>query len=199
MKNRLLKVLLLIFLIGITRIQETNSYYLDTIILSDNTISTGCWEDDEPGLGDVVINEVYYDVRNDDSKGTENKNEWIELYNSLDYSVSLKNWTITDGQGNIKTVHLEVSIPAKGFAVLSHDHSTWSLYWPLPAETVTIQLGGSLAWLNNSGDALTLKDSNGNEIDLVSWKNFIDGWSLNAKDTNSPDDWEVSSEPNPGA
>lgn len=155
----------------------------------------------------VVINEVYYDVADD--KGTEDKNEWIELYNNSETPVSLRDWSLEDAAGNTKTISPEISIPGHGFAVLSHDNSTWIRYWDLPEGAVVINIGGS-AWLNNTdGDRLILKNKGGAEADRVSWEG-TDGWNITANegesiarkvkgaDTDSVDDWEVLTNPNPG-
>jgi len=118
-------------------------------------------------------------------KGTEDKNEWIELYNNTDADVSLKNWSLVDDAGHTKVIPPEISIPAHGFAVLSHDATTWNTYWTLPPEAVTIQLTGSQAWLNDDGDRLALLDPSDNEIDWVAWENYVDGWNITANEGES--------------
>jgi len=184
------------------------SLFSDTELASGNTITVGTWESES--LGEVVINEVYYDVKDDGSKGTEDKNEWIELYNNSDNPVNLKNWSLVDGAGTVKNINPNGSIPAKDFIVLSHDHSTWSLYWSLPSGVSSINLTGSGEWLNNGGDKLILKNDKGEEVDFVAWGSDVLGWNLNANDgksiarkikgvdTDSPDDWQVLDSPNPG-
>jgi len=157
--------------------------------------------------GPVVINEVYYDVGG--VHGTEPDNEWVELYNNADYDINLKNWSLTDSEGVTGSVTSDVTIPAKGFAVLSNEDTTWPLWSILPG-VPTINLGGSVLQLGNSGDFLTLKDSTNNPVDFVAWENHSPGWNLFANDdqsiarivkgvdTDSPLDWQVLTSPNPG-
>lgn len=158
----------------------------------------------------VVINEVYYDVASNQNEGNEsNPDEWIELYNSGNTAVNLKNWVIADNSEST-TINREVKIPAGGFAVLAKSANTWR-YWNIPTDAVKIELGQKIGnGLANSGDQLILKDNNGIERDRVAWGNYIAGWNLNASegksiarkvkgyDTDSPSDWEVLDVPNPG-
>ncbi len=182
--------------------------FTDEEVLSNNVASGDWTTPPPPSTGSVVINEVYYDV--DGSHGIEDKNEWIELYNNSDTAVSLKNWQLVDGGGNSKTINENVTLSARSFVVLSGENKTWTHYWTLPAGAITINWGGSSAWLNNDGDKLVLKDGGGNEKDMVAWENYVAGWSLNATegksiarkvkgvDTDSPSDWQVLDTPNPG-
>ncbi|MBU1931769.1 lamin tail domain-containing protein [Patescibacteria group bacterium] len=164
----------------------------------------------QPGPTNIVINEVYYDVAGD--RGTEDKNEWIELYNLSDSAIPLKNWYLIDKANNIRIIHENTSIPAHGFALLSHDNSTWVLHWPsVPAATTKVNLGQHRAWLNNDGgDWLKLMNPQNQEVDFVAWENGFPGWDKTANDgqsiarhplgfdTDSPTDWEVLNTPNPG-
>jgi len=212
-KSESIGSLLIFFLLGISlfQIKPTNAYFSDVIVIEGNTFSMAdVWPPPTPTPASVVINEVYYDVKDDDTRGTENKNEWIELYNNSNNPVNLKDWSLVEGAGTVKNINPNVSIPAKGFIVLSHDHSTWSLYWSLPSGVSSINLTGSGEWLNNGGDKLILKNDKEEEVDLVAWGSYVPGWNLNANDgksiarkikgvdTDSPDDWGVLDNPNPG-
>ena len=159
---------------------------------------------------EIVINEVFYDV--DGDHGSEDKNEWIELYNNTGQPINLKNWSLESSFGT-KIINSNTYIPPHGFTLLSHDNSTWAKYWD-DKGAVTVQLAGSKAWLDNSGDQLTLKDADGDEIDFVAWEEGYDdsypAWSLDASggqsigreqagvDNDSPEDWEMLEDPNPG-
>ena len=162
--------------------------------------------------GDVVINEVYYDVKDDHSKGFEDKNEWIELYNKTDSPINLKGWYLTD-LTHTKPINSNLSIPAHGYLLLAHDNNTWVHYWD-DNEAQTVNLTGAKAWLNNNGDQLFLKTPTGQEIDFVAWEggknNAYPAWYLDAGqgtsiarktvgiDTDQPSDWKNLTTPNPG-
>lgn len=162
---------------------------------------------DESTRENIVINEVFSDVN--DIHGTENKNEWIELYNNEDHNVNLKNWKLVNSLGVEKNINPNVEIPSHGFALVSHDNNTWS-FWSEPSGTVEIQLTGSKAWLDESGDKVTLFDASNLEVDWVAWNNFVSGWTLSASegesiarqtagvDNDLPSDWVVLTTPNPG-
>jgi signal peptidase len=149
----------------------------------ENTIYSGTWMP-SPGSGDVVISEVYYDVALD--KGNEdnsaNPDEWVELYNNSVSPVNLKNWKIGDNSGSDTIIHANVYIPAKGFAVLAKSASTWT-YWSIPTEATKIQLGQKIGnGLDDDSDRVVLKDSNGTEIDAVSWGTDISAFSPSVSD-----------------
>jgi len=138
---------------------------------------------EEPsGLPDVVINEVYYDVADD--RGTESKNEWVELYNDSDQSVSLKGWKLVDDAGNEKKINADVDLPKGEYAVLSHDNSTWINYWVIRQDAVKLNGTGGGAWLNDDGDSLTLYNQLDEEVDFVAWEG-VSGWSITADEGQS--------------
>ncbi|MFC1649192.1 lamin tail domain-containing protein [Patescibacteria group bacterium] len=187
---------------------EPDYYHVDLNVYDDESLDFANRRLEQK----IVINEVYYDV-DTASKGTENKNEWIELYNPNPYPISLKKWKLVDAVGTEKVINPEISIPAGGFAVLSHDNTTWNTYWTVPEGAVTILLTGSRAWLNNDGDTLKLYNSDGNEVDFVAWEGGAEGWDglnleatdgksiariIKGVDTDLPADWHVLNVPNPG-
>jgi len=170
-----------------------------------------------PTAGYVVINEVYYDTGTRAIGGNvedEGKNEWIELYNPTDAAVSLRDWDICDGDGHCRNINRNVSILAKGFAVISHDASTWQ-FWSIPDEAEKIHsLGGSLFYLNNDQDTVILKNAGDTVVDMMSYGGdtiafdpsvpgvSTEGYSLARKfkgvDTDTAADWEELASPNPG-
>jgi len=127
-----------------------------------NRILAGQWGEE------LLINKVYYDV--DDNHGKESKNEWIEIYNPTDKDISFKDWQICNKE-DCKSIHSDVSIPALGFALLSHDGSTWSLYWEVPDGVLKINLGGLIndGWLDNEADSLILKNPEDVIVDQMNW------------------------------
>jgi len=143
-----------------------------------NNISTGDW------YSEILITKVYYDVCDyqvcgcdvkcaktincGESKGREGKNEWIELYNPNNFDVNIKKWEICD-KDDCRTINPNKSIPANGFALMSHDNSTWTHYWNVPDDVVKINLGVSWMYLNNDNDMLVLKDKSGYIVDQMNW------------------------------
>lgn len=77
--------------------------------------------------------------------------EWIEIYNKKSFDINLTGWTIEDGVGTIST--LSGTIAIDGFQI--------------------IELSSSK--LNNSGDIIKLKKSDGTIIDQVSYGDWNDG------------------------
>jgi DNA/RNA endonuclease YhcR with UshA esterase domain len=112
----------------------------------------------EPGVGDVVVNEFV----SDPAEG----NEWIELYNKQTFDINLSGWTLEDGVGTIAI--LSGTITASGvdkFKVFEMSSNK----------------------LNNDGDIIKLKKSDGTIIDQVSYGNWDDGNpSNNAPKANDP-------------
>lgn len=119
----------------------------------------------------LVINEVYYDVSG--GKGSDNKNEWVEVYNPTSQTVNLDGWSLCDGQSCDKIASGNYQIPPKGFAVIANEDSTWNTYWQLPDSAIRIPLGSSIGnnGLSNSGDAVILKSPQDDIIDKLSYGN----------------------------
>jgi len=89
--------------------------------------------------------------------------EWIEIFNNTDSAIDLTGWKLEDGVGTIAT--LSATIVADGFQ--------------------TIELSSSK--LNNSGDIIILKKSDGTIIDQVAYGNWDDGdISNNAPKASDP-------------
>jgi hypothetical protein len=144
------------FIFDGTQIGGTGFYDQEII---QNTITSGIWQK-------VVINKVYYDV--DVAHGTEPQNEWIELYNPNDQAVNVKDWGICDNNDCV-TINPNVSIPALGYALLSHDASTWQ-YWEILDGVIKIHaLGGGFIAMNNDADMLVFKNASSTIIDQMNW------------------------------
>jgi len=80
--------------------------------------------EDDLTKGEVVINEVHFDV--DSRHGVEPSNEWIELYNTGTTTVDLYGWLITDSEDITLRINKQITMEPGEFALLSSEVSTES-------------------------------------------------------------------------
>lgn len=136
--------------------------------------------------GAVVINEIAWMG----SKSSAN-DEWIELYNIGDASVSLAGWTLTDQ--NDLVIELSGALPTGAYGVLERTDDTSA-----PGSAFLLYTGA----LANTGATLTLRDSSNAIVDQVAggedWEAI--GGNNETKDTAqySAQGW-ITAAPTPGA
>jgi len=106
----------------------------------------------------IVINEVHYD---EDDKTV--RAEFVELINVSDSPVNLAGWEL--GGGVRHAFGIGVTIPANGFLVIAEDPATMQSSFGYSTST-----GPWSGNLKNSGETITLSDSNGNLIDSVDYQ-----------------------------
>ena len=104
---------------------------------------------------DVVINEIMY-------APSTGEPEWVELYNRTESPINLKKWKFSDAASSVTITNMDKFIPATGFIVLTADSSILN-YFNVPCEIIKFNLPA----LNNTGDAVTIKDSIGIKIDSL--------------------------------
>lgn len=170
-----------------------------------------------PTVGGIVINEVYYDpdtAHMQPPTADENNFEWVEIYNSSSVTVNLKDWKITDATGTERTISTSNRDLGPGeFAVLAKAANAFVL-WGIPSSQ-QIPLGEIIgSGLNNTGDAVILKDSLGTVVDQMSYGTNIsvfnpsatdvaEGHSLEREpdgtDTNTAADFVNRTIPSPGS
>ncbi len=157
----------------------------NTIVRTDPTVDGNTYADWSyaPNNGDpqvqpegpeaVLFSELYYDTI-----GTDNVEEWIELYNTSSSDADLGNWTIVDnnGTGWTYTFPAGTIIKAGTYLTVAMNQGGFTAIYGYEAD-----LYGALPYLNNGGDALILKDGDGNEVDAVAWEGgasagIPDGW-----------------------
>lgn len=128
-------------------------------------------------FSDLVINEIMYAPINGEP-------EWIELFNRSEKAINLKKWKISDNTTSVAISAVDVFVPAKSYIVLSKD-STILDHYNFASPVITM----SLPALNNTDDAVVLKDSLNVLIDslyyLSSWGGS-NGRSLERIDINQP-------------
>jgi len=127
---------------------------------------------------DVVVNEIMYRPSTDEP-------EWIEIYNRTSSSLNLKKWIINDAVSSVTITNSDIFIPQNSFIVLTADSSILNFY-NVPAEIIKLNLPA----LNNTGDAVVIKDSLGILIDslyyLPEWGGNAGGRSLERISVNNP-------------
>jgi hypothetical protein len=140
---------------------------------------------------DVVINEIMY-------APSTGEPEWVELYNRTAASVNIKQWQFSDNSATVTITNQDIEILPNSFIVLTRDSSILNFY---DVQSAIIEF--NLPALNNTGDAVVIKDSIGIIIDslfyLPSWGGSSGGRSLERISVNdlSTDslNWGTSTNP----
>ena len=137
---------------------------------------------------DVVVNEIMY-------APSTGEPEWVELYNRTSFPINLRKWKFSDAATTVTIISSDKFIPPNGYIVLTRDSSILNFY---NVQSEIIQL--NLPALNNTGDAVTVKDSIGSKIDSLyyysDWGGNINGKSLERVSVNrfslDPTNWGTS-------
>ncbi|SMO92938.1 lamin tail domain-containing protein [Gracilimonas mengyeensis] len=113
----------------------------------------------EAETGQVAINEFAYDPPPGFS-------EFIELYNHSDSSFNLQGWTLNDNTGNRRTItDSRRIIPKNSFILLAPDSTLTELYPSLPL----VDMGSRFPALNNSTDAIVIRNAKSAVIDSITY------------------------------
>lgn len=114
----------------------------------------------------IRINKVYHTVAS--GKGDDVTNEWIELYNQTNSTVTIGGWRVCDND-SCDTIPAGTKLGAGKFAVVTGDASTFD-YWPAPNGVKRIVLSdGAIGNGLDDADMLVLTRSNGTVVDAVNW------------------------------
>jgi hypothetical protein len=155
-------------------------------------------------LTNFLLSEVNYK--------TSSGGEWVEIHNGTANPVTMEGWTISDAASS--DVIATTTVPAGGFVIIT---GSTTLAASLPGVTV-VTLGNTSigSGLNDTGDAVFLKDKNGATIDSMSYGDNATGFSsglgvgltssLNtlkrislSSDTNTAADWATTTAQTPGS
>ncbi len=127
-------------------------------------------------FNDIVINEIMY-------APSTSEPEWIELYNRTAESINLKNWKLSDASTTTTITTQDKYIPAESFIVISKEPTITNFY----SVTSEVIISG-IPSLNNTGDAVVIRDVNNFKIDSVyfhpTWGGNVGGKSLERVDVN---------------
>jgi len=130
----------------------------------------------------VVINEVMFQPSDD-------RFEWIELYNPSDLSIDLKNWQLSDSRIETKNVITQNSIfiEPDGYVIIAKDKNLEDKY---PDITVPVIIPSAWSGLNNDYDAVVLYDISGSKIDSMI---YFENWNAEEDVSLERFDYEWSS------
>ncbi len=162
MMKKSIKSLILIFCIsmlaGVFFVEDSRSFFADSVKMTGTVISTGFW-DTTPEYGAVIINEIHRA-----GSPASSNDQWIELFNTTEKDISLKNWTIENAGRSPKGLKItgNATIEAGGFLLITGRN-------PNSAESalaVTSDVINASLYLDRDEyEPLILKDSRDNEID----------------------------------
>jgi len=139
-------------------------------------------------FNDVVLNEMMY-------APSTGEPEWVELFNRTSSQLNLKEWTISDLTTTVTITTENKFIPPNSYFILTKDSSITNFY-DVPSEVIQLNLPS----LNNSGDAIVIRDSLDVLIDSVlyspDWGGSSGGRSLERisadENSNEPSNWGTS-------
>ncbi len=137
---------------------------------------------------DMVINEIMY-------APSTGEPEWVELFNRSDHNINLNKWKFSDNLTTVTITTNDVEVEPDSFVVLSKDSSIFN-FFTIPSKVLVFNIPS----LNNSGDAVVIKDSLNVLLDSVyyfpEWGGNSDGKSLERIDagggSNNPGNWGTS-------
>ena len=127
----------------------------------------------------VYINEIMYDI-----DGSDDKKEWVEIYNDSADEINLKDWRFYDGSNHILNEppanggRGSLVLPAYSYAIFSSDATTTVANSPAYSGAVI----DTVMSLGNTSETLKIIDASGAIIDAVSYNSSMgangDGNSL---------------------
>ena len=155
---------------AVNNYQEGLNYYIAKIDFeydADTTNNTGYAKLDavKPGFGrnDLAINEIMY------NPGSEEKSEWIEIYNRSNKSINLNRIRIADSRDTMIVVNKNLELAPAAYFVIARDSSFLHQY------QIHNVIVGNFPQLNNDYDKVILIDSLLRTIDSVSYKSSWGG------------------------
>ncbi|MBI2446205.1 MAG: lamin tail domain-containing protein [Parcubacteria group bacterium] len=153
--------------------------------------------------GDLVINEIMYDLEGSDTSSGKSR-EWVEVYNNSGREIALtggnSGWRFSDGSNHLlnePAAQGSMTIPAGGYAILAGDAATFLIDHPGFGGTVI----DTVMSLKNTSATLKISSPDGVIIDEVtynsSWGASGNGKTLERKSaaggSNDAANWSFSS------
>ncbi|WP_234567180.1 lamin tail domain-containing protein [Rhodohalobacter sp. 614A] len=151
--------------------------------MESTTVSVLYLEFGDVQAGDIVINEIMYEPS--DGSGA----EFIEIYNRTEENFDLTNWTLSDATN-------DTEIPT-GVLIRENDYLVFTDSQEFATESDQFIYVPDFQSLNNSGDAVVLRNGSGTAIDSLffhaDWGIDSPGISLERKDpaglSTDPGNW----------
>lgn len=160
-----------------TAFTSQTTYTLNFATLADcsgNIVSTGTASftyirTDNPGAGDVIVNELMIDV-NPVPAGLP-ASQYVELYNKSSKYFNLNNWQLSDKVGSV-VINQNYTLAPNSYVLIARAADT-ALFIGVTNKVGT----SSLPSFNTTGDGVYLQDNFGNFIDSL---NYTDDWYNNS-------------------
>ena len=143
--------------------------------------------------GEICLNEALPNPNGYDN-GTWPDGEWVEIYNSGNSTVDVRDWYITNKAS--KTLYLNSTTIVD---YDSADSNSWELS---PDEYMVVSRNGLsnyMFYLANSNDNISLFTDSGTQVDQATWSSSSSGNSLEEDTANPTNDWVPTNTPSPGA
>jgi len=178
---------------SIMNLSNEKYFYLEAFFNNDEDTSNNyIYKSIAPGYPaeTILINEIMYAASGGEP-------EWIEIYNTSQDSVNLKNWSVTDVVTTPVTsvIKEDIFIPSKSYLVIAKENNVENYHRIIPAKIAVL----NLPVLNNDYDGVVLKDNRGIVMDSVIYNNNLggkNGFSLERKSigtsSNLPGNWGSS-------
>ena len=154
----------------VSNYQEGLNYYIAKIDFeydADTTNNTGYAKfaavKPEFGRNDLIINEIMY------NPGSEEKSEWVEIYNRSSKSINLNGLRIADSRDTMMVINKKLELAPASYFVIARD-SSFLLQYQMQNAIVA-----NFPQLNNDYDKVILIDSLLRTIDSVSYKSSWGG------------------------
>ena len=173
---------------------QSNKYFFVGILnfsldqnTANDTLFTSCVVHPKPNSkGDLVINELMYEPKEDEP-------EWLELFNTTAKRINLKGWRVKDERTKAVLTDSTFYLNPKSYVVIARDSLSKAFVGNFASLIV------NLPTLNNAGDQIVLIDSLKRQIDSVDYSSEWGGSrgiSLErvsaALQSNEPSNWGSS-------
>lgn len=167
-------------------------------------------DEPEPTVDHLLISEVYYEVAST-TAGSEQNNEWIEVYNGTGSAINLQGWSTGTLSASSSVIANSAVIQPGAYAVIAASTTPAGI----PGGVTVIVLNSALnaGGLANGGDAVFLRNASNAVVDAVSWGSNTDAFNPSVSavadgssiirssvlsDSNAASDWTGDTTPTPG-